>query len=135
MLHGETQYNPVSTFVREIPEHMLEGNLPKRVSFDKAPDFDGAREVMKTSPYGVGRPKATAVKPPTIPFSALKKGSDIGTQKLDYAAGDRVKHVKFGTGTVISIENNGSMQEVTVDFETVGRRVLVAAYARLVKID
>ena len=141
MLCGETQYNPVSIFVREIPEHMLEGNLPKRLTFDDAPDFAGAREVMKTSPYGMARPKASAVKPVNKPyaskvsFASLTKGCDLGKAELNYKAGDRVRHVKFGEGIVISIDANGTSKEVTVDFDSFGRRVLMAAFAKLTKIE
>lgn len=141
MLCGETQYNPVSTFVREIPETMLEGNLPKRISYDNSFDSFGVRDVMRTSPYGMTKPKAVVAKPASKPyaskvdFSSLKKGGEIGKQELDYKVGDRVSHVKFGEGVVLSIESTSAIQEVTVDFEKVGRRVLVAAYAKLVRID
>ena len=48
--------------------------------------------------------------------------------------GDRVAHIKFGEGKVISIEDIGRDYEVTVDFDDVGSKTLFAAFAKLEKI-
>ena len=53
----------------------------------------------------------------------------------DYAEGDRVRHVKFGEGTVLEIRSGGRDYEVTVDFDSAGVRKMFAKFAKLVKIS
>lgn len=52
----------------------------------------------------------------------------------DYVVGDRVRHIKFGEGTVADMINGGRDYEVTVDFDTAGRKKMFAGFAKLVKI-
>ncbi|MCD8348252.1 MAG: UvrD-helicase domain-containing protein [Lachnospiraceae bacterium] len=54
---------------------------------------------------------------------------------LDYTVGDRVKHIKFGVGTVAAIVEGGRDYEVTVEFDRVGTKKMFAAFAKLVKVD
>ena len=71
------------------------------------------------------------------PFTALTKGSQLTAQKSDklsYGVGDRVRHVKFGEGTVLDIKEGGRDFEVTVEFDTAGVRKMFAMFAKLVKI-
>ena len=63
-----------------------------------------------------------------------KKGSEIGMTSLDYEVGDRVKHTKFGEGTVTEIVNFGRDFMVTVEFDTVGQKKMLAGFAKLEKI-
>ena len=70
-------------------------------------------------------------------FSDLRKGSRLTaekTDKLSYDTGDRVRHVKFGEGTVLDIRDGGRDFEVTVEFDTAGVRKMFAMFAKLVKI-
>ena len=65
----------------------------------------------------------------------VKKGSDLGGNgALDYGVGDRVRHVKFGEGTVFKIEDTGNDKKVSVQFDTAGTRIMYASFARLVKL-
>lgn len=56
------------------------------------------------------------------------------TGELDYKEGDRVKHIKFGEGTVMAIKAGGRDYEVTVEFDTAGTKKMFAAFAKLVRI-
>ena len=49
--------------------------------------------------------------------------------------GDRVKHVKFGSGTVQEIKDGPKDFEVTVEFDTAGVKKMYAAFAKLQKIE
>ena len=76
--------------------------------------------------------------------AARKKGAGIpksliqtGIQKLeslDYAVGDRVKHIKFGEGTVEAIEDGKKDYTVTVTFDTAGQKKMLASFAKLKKL-
>ncbi|MBP9997029.1 MAG: UvrD-helicase domain-containing protein [Lachnospiraceae bacterium] len=157
MLRGETQYNQVSRFVREIPEELLD-NRPEKVRRMDIMEYDESsseRMSFKAAPfgitgagsvYGMSRPKAVVTKKTTPqeckPYIA-KTGllSNAGIQKgvvksdsLEYAEGDRVTHIKYGVGTVTKIESEPRDYKVTVDFDSAGTKIMYAAFAKLVKI-
>lgn len=56
-------------------------------------------------------------------------------KRLSKGEGDRVRHVKFGEGTVLEIRSGGRDYEVTVDFDSAGVRKMFAKFAKLVKIS
>lgn len=121
MVRGETQYNSLSRFVREIPQEVLDtgSNL-----------FSNGKSVSADSSQR--RPYVSKK-----PFSALTKGSQLTAQRGDslaYGVGDRVRHVKFGEGTVLDIKEGGRDFEVTVEFDTAGVRKMFAMFAKLLKI-
>ena len=53
---------------------------------------------------------------------------------FDYEVGDKVKHIKFGVGTVTEKVNTGSDYEVTVNFDKIGEKKLFASLAKLKKV-
>ena len=55
-------------------------------------------------------------------------------EKLEYETGDRVRHQKFGDGTVLEILDKKKDYEVTVDFDTAGVKRMLAGFAKLVKL-
>ena len=129
MIRGETQMNAVSRFVKEIPGELLDSRLP------------GAR----LRPVAVDAPKRTAAE--NKPFIAgggfgslsaagINKGIGAVTGgKPDYDVGDRVKHVKYGEGTVTDLEPGARDYKVTVDFDESGQKIMYAAFAKLIKIS
>ena len=63
-------------------------------------------------------------------------GKAFTVQKADhlsYGEGDRVRHIKFGEGTVQKITDGGKDFEVTVNFDRVGVKKMFASFAKLVK--
>lgn len=123
MMRGETQYNRVSRFVREIPRELVElGNAieEKKPKLTEAISPKGRYAQMKmafqTRNY---QPKN---------FTVSKSDS------LDYVVGDTVRHVKFGVGIVKKIVEGGRDYEVTVDFDKAGVKKMFAGFAKLKKI-
>ena len=149
MNRGETQYNPVSRFVREIPESLMD-NRPQKVKpkeFEYYEDESIERVQFKTKPYD-NRPQAAVRAKHTPsenkPFIArglsslttgnqIQKGLPAGSEP-DYKTGDRVHHVKYGDGTVKEMEKGPRDYQVTVVFDTVGQKIMYAAFAKLQKI-
>ena len=105
-----------------------------------------------SSIYGLGkRPKAAAgrKKPSAVPdkpfiagASTRHAGASLGgltkgmpmAAKPDYGVGDRVEHVKYGTGTVKQVEQGPRDYKVTVAFDDCGQKVMYAAFAKLKKV-
>ena len=125
MIRGETQYNKVSRFVKEIPAELLSGEIRK-------PSYGESREQK----FPV-RPKRTAVsRQPSgqsMQAKAFASARTVGGS-LDYGVGDRVSHIKFGNGTVTGIVEGGRDFEVTVAFDTAGNKKMFASFAKLKKI-
>ncbi len=127
MIRGETQYNKVSRFVREIPAELLEGIIPSRT--------EAADRVSRDA--GMRTPVSTYRRNPVSGQSMQARAfSSANTQKvsLDYGVGDRVSHMKFGTGTVMAVVEGGRDYEVTVNFDTAGTKKMFATFAKLKKI-
>lgn len=159
MMRGETQYNKVSRFVREIPERLLKGaRLPaesdtyregsRRLTegFDRS---DGYPEGRRRSSAGLAWNGGYQERSRSSSAGIIKKDSAIGRmmrspkdfpgklaerQPLDYGIGDRVRHLKFGDGTVTAITHAGRDYEVTVDFDTAGAKKMFATFAKLKKL-
>ncbi len=173
MIRGETQYNPVSRFVREIPGELLDNRLPvsKKREFEEYEETSYERAAFKQKPYaGLGtvqheqketvtsgrntynsivKPKAVVKKPTTNaavkPFIAkqdkfsdmagISKGAPSMSGTLSYGEGDRVRHIKFGEGTVKAIVEEPRDYQVTVEFDDYGPKKMLAAFAKLQKIE
>lgn len=135
MLRGEVQYNSVSRFVKEIPPGLMDNTVPvPRRHMDEEYDF---------RPKAVVRPKKTADEnKPYIArgISALSqvpgitKGMEDLSEGPGYEPGDRVKHIKYGEGTVQKLEKEPRDFKVTVNFDAAGNKIMYAAFAKLVKI-
>ncbi|CDH01775.1 DNA helicase II [Xenorhabdus bovienii] len=65
------------------------------------------------------------------PVSHKQLGTPISADDSGYALGQRVRHPKFGEGTVINIEGSGEHCRLQIAFQGEGIKWLVAAYARL----
>ena len=123
MVRGETRYNKLSRFVKEIPQELL--------------DMGSGSRLQAGASGGYAAEKPYVSKASRQPFHTLTKGSQLTAQKggtLSYGVGDRVRHVKFGEGTVLDIREGGRDYEVTVEFDTAGVRKMFAMFARLEKI-
>ena len=161
MVRGEMQYNIVSRFVKEVPPMIVNSkNITDRVAagYEKKPSFSGfggyegsmnigGSGYMGSDNYGGARSyaasqrknayKAMAAKPAYgNPSSKPGFGKEFVVTKadIDYTVGDRVKHMKFGEGTVLGIEDGARDYQVTVNFDTAGQKVMMASFAKLKKM-
>lgn len=124
MVRGETQYNKVSRFVKEIPRELLSGAVRKEKEHKepKAATYQQAKQIFRAKPYGMQAKPEKSFGTPGNPAS------------LGYQEGDRVRHMKFGEGTVQNIVQGGRDYEVTVNFDKVGVKKMFAFFAKLKKV-
>ena len=120
MIRGETQYNKVSRFIKEIPRELVE--LGREFPEKKL------KEIPMPTSYQ--QMKQAFKQPAFIPKQFEVKKA----QGLDYVVGDTVKHIKFGAGVVTDITEGGRDYEVTVNFDKVGVKKMFASFAKLKKI-
>ncbi len=168
MIRGETQYNPVSRFIREIPPELMDDKPPvqkrrdhkemrtavQRNSYSRIPDtlfdkpaagHDSRADFGKTfgtvqgKPKAVVRPKRTAIEnQPYITRASQGVGAvsiePVGNKALEYVVGDRVRHMRYGEGTVLKIEPGPRDSQVTVVFDEAGQKIMYAGFAKLRKV-
>ena len=126
MVRGEIQYNMVSRFVKEIPDEYLENKTEspgQRAKEAKEQRINQRKQAMLEAR------RSLRAKPIQSKMVAATKASH-----LDYGVGDRVKHIRFGEGTVLEITEGAKDYEVRVNFDTAGVKKLFASFAKLQKI-
>ena len=125
MIRGETQYNKMSRFLKEIPMELMESGARKIEEDVEIPvqnAYQQARQAFRQQPFSTYMAKGAKQ------FAVTKE------KGLDFTIGDRVRHVKFGEGTVKDITEGGRDYEVTVEFDTAGIKKMFATFARLQKL-
>lgn len=148
MVRGETQYNKISRFIKEIPAELLDTGSRRIEPETEVPvqqnTYAHAREAFRARAFGAaysngaGKSSGVSSGKSSQGLASLQKGSQLAAGSggsPDYAEGDRVRHVKFGEGTVLEIRSGGRDYEVTVDFDSAGARKMFAKFAKLVKIS
>ena len=119
--NGELLPSIPSSFLRTIPPGMLE----ERSTFKLRAS---GRSVLP-QPAAVRRPGAPVTRAPAWADREVEVSQDAP----HYIKGERVKHSRFGSGTIVEIGGAGKDVKVTIDFddEAIGRKRLVVAYAGL----
>jgi DNA helicase-2/ATP-dependent DNA helicase PcrA len=100
-LHGMDNFSQPSRFIAEIPDELIE-------------------EV---------RPKVQVARP--MHSSRGGRGSVSPAEDMGIRLGQRVRHAKFGDGVILNCSGQGAHAQVEVNFEDVGTKILVLAYANL----
>jgi DNA helicase II / ATP-dependent DNA helicase PcrA len=109
-LYGRSEASFPSRFLQEIPQGLL--GPPRRGAAPVAPPRRGFRERF------VERQVQAAPVPPPV---------------QRYHEGDRVRHAKFGMGTVMKSTLTRTDEELVVRFDDAGVRIMNATYAQLAK--
>ncbi|MBA2814373.1 DNA helicase II [Candidatus Pantoea persica] len=65
------------------------------------------------------------------PVNHQRMGAPVTKNDSGFSLGQRVKHAKFGEGTIINLEGSGEHSRVQVAFQGQGIKWLVAAYKKL----
>ena len=129
-VRGETQMNRTSRFVREIPKELLAESAQMLKKNSEYSSITG-KDHMELPVRKRGQVAFNSYQREAISNTVFDKKADSAP---DYVVGDRVRHIKFGEGTVADMINGGRDYEVTVDFDTAGRKKMFAGFAKLVKI-
>lgn len=162
LLYGQPVSGPVSLFIGEVPEELIEDVSDDAGAYDGFGGWDGGGTSWGRSAgsYGTGGfdggggrraegPVAFGASGLRTPGSSAGAGSGsaafgVGTTggagsraTIDAAtlkSGDRVRHAVFGEGTVVSCTPAGGDTVVTIAFPEQGVKKLLASVAPLEKI-
>ena len=159
MIRGETQFNRVSRFVKEIPKHLIGGEIYEPKATEQPVQDSAYQKARKTfrasatsyssygqnayggnsydqsyqsSTFGASRSKIPTYTP--VANQRAFESANTENTSLGYEVGDRVRHIKFGDGEVMAIVAGGRDYEVTIDFDKAGTRKMFASFAKLKKI-
>lgn len=143
MLFGQSQYNPPSRFLAEVPAELFDrqGNVDSGYDSSRSygrtpgdwhdmeiPEYKRRHETDEPEGRTFGARRAErAVRAPAAP-------RDIG-HLADLKVGDDVEHATFGDGVVLEIRGEGEKTEVTVRFVEKGTKHLALAWAPIKKIN
>jgi len=116
MRWGQLQWNDPSRFLREIPTKLLAGNTyllqsRSRTSYISSPQSTPVMSAQRSTPQ------------------TSKAGGNLDPD--DMTRGLLVKHSKFGLGIITEFTNLGLDSRIQVDFDDVGKKLLILKYARL----
>ncbi len=128
---GQSQYNPASQFVSEIPEELIHW---KREGAAKpawtsgggsagGPRFSGSYWGASGGGFSGGAPA------PSKSVGRVQPQKEV----VSVTVGDHVNHTSFGNGTVLSVEGAGDKTVAKVRFD-VGEKRLLLRYAPLTKV-
>jgi DNA helicase-2/ATP-dependent DNA helicase PcrA len=123
---GEYQSTNPSRFLDEIPAELVERIVPAYASSQQSA-FNHGHYEFRTNPYG-RKGKAPGR---TREAEAAYKYEEEDQSGEGLRSGMRVKHAQFGVGTVVSVEQHNDDLKITVRFNLVGVKKLLAKYAKL----
>ena len=143
LLYGRTTCNPISRFMEEIPDELIEKvEAPAPMARTGAPQgasgsggygtgYSGRTAAGGTyGTYGAKRPAQPRPHDTmTISQSLFKKKEGGNTEA--FSAGDRVCHAVFGGGEILSVRPMGKDILYEVAFDKVGTKKMMATYAKL----
>ena len=156
LLYGQTQYNPLSRFVAEIPENFTDKQdtvedttFSRQIGGPKVYINDG--KIVDNSFRSSGASRSAGNPRSCSPFASRSAGQGRGASPFAvtsdrtaskpqptstelFKAGDRVRHMTFGEGEILSVTSMGADNLYEVMFDKVGTKKLMASYARLKKI-
>ncbi|OPZ89851.1 MAG: ATP-dependent DNA helicase PcrA [Firmicutes bacterium ADurb.Bin419] len=123
-LFGNTTYNKMSRFLKEIPPELVEGNekretVASKMSANKAAGTGGTGSFNTSSSFR------------TVTFTDVSKPK---AATANYNVGDQVEHKKFGVGVITKIEKENDDFKLEIHFKGAGMKRLMAAFANLSKI-
>ncbi|SHF82499.1 DNA helicase PcrA [Ornithinibacillus halophilus] len=121
-LFGRTNMNPISRFINEIPEELIEGIEEVKTS------MFGSKPSPTASPFGKPKIQEAPVK------RKAQKQKSTGAENETWKPGDKASHKKWGVGTVVKVQGEGDSMELDVAFPApTGIKRLLAKFAPITK--
>ena len=141
MMHGQTQYNPPSRFLDEIPSELINEIGGTRMLRSRRDRSGGGRtygggggsEIPTGRTFGGGgRDSHDDVVESAL--AAANKPTPSGAESIGLTVGDDVRHSQWGEGVIVEIDGVGDKAEASVHFPSVGPKRLLLSWAPLEKI-
>ncbi|MDO7908862.1 DNA helicase PcrA [Paenibacillus sp. JX-17] len=149
-LFGRTTANPPSRFLDEIPDELKEDTVIAKDRYRRGSNVGGSYggrglgQSKGGSNFGTARSldmmsrsgstASAAAKVTVTTGGAASKPAAAGGSA--FAAGDKVQHGKWGTGTIVAVKGTGNDMELQIAFPApVGVKRLLAGFAPITKVE
>ena len=134
-LYGNTQYNPPSRFLEEIPHELfrIEGNANAQSFSSGSSSFGSGGSSRRERTYGNSFSEEHTNRVVDAAIAAGRTAAPVVNANVltDIKVGEDVMHPTFGEGVVIDIKGAGEKAEVTIRFRDKGTKILALAWAPL----
>ena len=134
-LYGNTQYNPPSRFLEEIPHELfrIEGNANAQSFSGGASSFGSGGSSRRERTYGNSFSEEHTNRVVDAAIAAGRSAAPVVNANVlsDIKVGEDIVHPTFGEGVVIDIKGAGEKAEVTIRFRDKGTKILALAWAPL----
>ena len=133
--HGQTTPARQSQFLKDIDSDFIKTETTSLGSSKKEGAADGFWETMRRRAQST-RPVAKREEPSynrqtkKIPINQTSSMNTLSEEANALQEGQVIEHERFGTGTVIAIENSGNDRRAFVEFDTVGKKQLLLKFAK-----
>ena len=118
---------PVSRFIEDIPKEVLAENETANVQPKEK------KERPETKAHAAYRQMRETFKTKAFAQPQVEAKKEGG---LSYNVGDRVRHIKFGVGSVTDIREGGRrLRSDGASFDRVGVKKMFASFAKLTKVE
>ncbi len=137
MMHGQTQYNPPSRFLDEIPSELINeigGTRMLRSRRDRSGGGGGGSEIPTGRTFGGGGRDSHSDDVVESALAAANTPTPSGAESIGLKVGDDVRHSQWGEGVIVEIDGVGDKAEASVHFPSVGPKRLLLSWAPLEKI-
>lgn len=128
LLYGKTQFNPRSRFIDEIPEEYLLQEQPRHRE-------EPIEAAIPQEPAYPSKKRKKTISDEFFRRSDLSAAVGKTRSYERFAVGQRVSHLTFGKGTVLSVREVGADLLYEIAFDTIGTKKLMATYAKLRSAD
>jgi len=137
-LYGNTQYNPPSRFLEEIPHELfrIEGNANAQSFSGGASSFGSGGSSRRERTYGNSFSEEHTNRVVDAAIAAGRSAAPVVNANVlsDIKVGEDIVHPTFGEGVVIDIKGAGEKAEVTIRFRDKGTKILALAWAPLKRL-
>ncbi len=142
MMHGQTQYNPPSRFLDEIPSELINEIGGTRMLRSRRDRSGGGRtygggggsEIPTGRTFGGGGRNSHSDDVVESALAAANTPTPSGAESIGLKVGDDVRHSQWGEGVIVEIDGVGDKAEASVHFPSVGPKRLLLSWAPLEKI-
>ena len=137
-LYGNTQYNPPSRFLEEIPHELfrIEGNANGQSFSGGTSSIGSGGSSRRERTYGNSFSDEHTNRVVDAAIAAGRTAAPVVNANVlsDIKVGEDIVHPTFGEGVVIDIKGAGEKAEVTIRFRDKGTKILALAWAPLKRL-
>lgn len=139
-IFGQSDYAVPSRFLDEAPRERLSGYYGQASSNERRNKDSGREAFYGDMPQEVGfqskKVRRVESAAPNSPRHFYNEKTVDDRPKLELKEGEKAKHPKFGTGTVVGSMGSGSKTLYHIEFPAPhGKKLIDAKFAKLVKVD